>query len=1690
MDMTETPRGDDALKRAIENSGGRLKDTELMDFFKTRFCHNLEDAEELCVSVVGSKDGEVFRSVKIRASLFAEFTRYCFLNYTYTLEHLYASGVVVQVYGGESCCARLPYIRLILDVDTDPQLEEFITENHRLTFISQLIDEVYGVLKIPKPQAASSVRVSCKPNSKRFHLYFPFMLDVGSNKCLIRYLCLKYNSDGGSHYKLDLTTNVSMPAVRNHRLLNTTTTDGHMSWIDWKSMTPIDLSLPWYSLSFEQLDGIDSSVNIMTLTMHTVNFVRHADNVTTNRAFLLPDSASSSEQLNAFKKTHRAIKSKEFIKKHLLGFDIIMSNQNVVLAALTPAVLSKLPYTTNDDHDDDERAFFDDVEDTKPLYQKHYYDVFNSSIVKMNEGVTVVSDEDVTMDECLNRHKPKNLNVSYDYVHYSDSTNFPFTEEQLNTLCLIQENKQTPSTWSDWDKKKQVYETIVNNFVGLKSKSLAEESLYLATAHLLYLEADRVNKKLPPGKYNATNLSMYAAAVFCERYISSLSELKTKLSNPKWRHKAEYGLLSRVAEGKDDLTPLQIFQTDYEWLHQSIEIILNLGNVSTMIAFFAVYNAYYTRVPDIILFMLYNFKLSLHAKYILTRWYHINLDQNTNHFARETVFNNTDFLLFGLLQAAKVEYTPGGEKCLTAAFKTFKKLCTDVVVILNQVLYNLFEQNDIPLTKNDKLGLLFDNSEDFEHMLVMRLLGTKSMNEKQILIFSEGGYRQMQKETLHIDFKTMTTVTPPTYVPESSAFSYEWANSRIGLFNAMLQVFELNSPAWKTKVVMTQETGCEAIFQIAWQPFIHDRLFQMHCAIPHFIKRIHVESLLLTLLLPIREQPKWSNYMIAATKKLFDSPTGAFQKFIDNKTPNIIDDLYPTSTAEHTITLDNLNNTQLRQLCFVEDPRYIFNYFDKIDARKPQPWPKLFSARMKDTLDHDLPQLKSVFVYFFLILENLILKHRVVSFTSVSHFIKLFFHTKIDKRSGGGTLKCTGNDDDTWYDTITTFVRDQQKQRFTAATTTALNTDIESVGECSSSSNGGSNIEVDAKDLSTWFYQNLPTLYKDESELSTLLANKPTANTFYNLRNKTINSIIDSALTPSQQQDDEDEDDDDEQNDAPIAGEEVAMEIDCPAAGASVSLSTVFSLCLYETKLLSKWLKMDECRGATLSSKLAEIVLRQQPFDENILARVSLDNVHRYNMAFAVLVVSWFIRMGPRHRHTDSAYFTYIYRQRRLLFKQLRRLCLSLNDGEDFCHFYGMSELVQSFQEYFEKRTFSPHPEFTTRPIFAPLPQMCNVAIRHTDIKDERTVRATFELEKNNSLRLWRLIQRETIVTLLVLVCFSEYNYGVFQDLFKVLMLGTIKGNPTRIFAMIVGITGSGKSTLIRMLESYFTTANSSPKLTTLMISTPPKQDLDAAALPLSSCLLCVSDETKSLTNRRINSLCDEGRIGTRSIRVSEATALRLTAALLLAGNSGFPIDDATANRMLVFIKNYRLASPCTAPIVGLLSSEERRGVMDNIRECYLNGGDAATLSAAATSAASRFAGFQCVNQKLPYVFEESIAGLYNNLMNGRAFFLNTNTLPVDKDFSLATKQSKREYERKYSPRVCFKAEFKIEPSDYETVTKQEFDNTVRLWWTANKHRLFMPDFDANALLQQLEHELLPNLTEDKNYYRIKMTKN
>lgn len=407
---------------------------------------------------------------------------------------------------------------------------------------------------------------------------------------------------------------------------------------------------------------------------------------------------------------------------------------------------------------------------------------------------------------------------------------------------------------------------------------------------------------------------------------------------------------------------------------------------------------------------------------------------------------------------------------------------------------------------------------------------------------------------------------------------------------------------------------------------------------------------------------------------------------------------------------------------------------------------------------------------------------------------------------------------------------------------------------------------------------------------------------------------------------------------------------------------------------------------------------------------------------------------------------------------------------------------------YVEFHDFSVNPKFSLRPLIdytmsdANIQHIARTYSNNTHVR----VQEILTLESENAKYLLRITKKEILTIFGFLLVFSEYNYGVFVDLNKILMAGTFKGNPHRRFAFIVGMTGGGKSTFLRMVESFFNTANSTAKLSSLMISVPPKQDLDAASAPMSSCLIGVADEIKQLNGSRINFLCDEGKIGSRAIKQTESTQFRMTATLILASNRGFGVDDATSERMIPIIKHHILFNAKDEHICYLDEPfNDINATLQSIKNRFLNDKKSSDYA----STASRLAGFHCLHACVPYVYEETLVGLYISIMYGRLFFLNSFLLPIDKTVTPPTLNTRAEYNRKYSPKIKFLYEFKIDPTSEDLTSKSDFDNTVHLWWTANKARVQMVDFDSNALLQLLEHNFAQYLTEDKENYRFKMTK-
>ncbi|WKA13532.1 MAG: LbFV-ORF92-like primase/helicase [Cotesia congregata filamentous virus 2] len=1705
--------------------------------------------------------------------------------------------------------STFPFLRLIIDVDykyksTQPETFDVYKSllGIRRGFIRKLESDVESFFQ---DKSDITFMYTSKKNKLSFHLYCNIYVDKATYFQLHVYLMNLYKND--DYFKIDMVTGISMPFVRGHLLFN----PSDDKFIDNDS---IDYEM-WSNLNVFNIDDCWNNIyilshndNMINDTLSTTKYVLDTTNQIVNEISELSTNESvTNHTLLTFKLSHSLINIKKiliFIKKSVahniicksntiqrLNFGHISNNLIKTLNEWSVFTMESLVLSSSDsdniqlNNDDIEminnnvdiifnspnnnNSVIENTEDR--IDQTHFYNILNyTRKVKKNNMFDNDTDTTEEQTDILGRltkgHIPKSVKNIQRNVHFSDSCRFPFSEFQLNLLTAIENNKlHNPNNiMSLWNIKNEI-------LLEMLKKLDTIDMFYLPTLFLLQ-PIDQTNRilKIPS--------SFFIKYYFPKTYLNNLIAKNSK--NPA------IGIILSIIEKHDNEIELQYSQTNKPWYEQQmyidlfgriIENIFNIGNVSAMIACIALNNQTYNHMEDVILFILYNFNLSLHAKYILTKWYEVNVNNFREHFVEGTAFNNNDFLLFSVIQLNGIEKKPYTyrsestgmfyklvEKQLKYSFLSAKTLFNVSMQLIEKSINISFN-----LSKDDTILMYHFNA--FVYFFITHALGAKNINDKMVLIFSEGCWRDMTKHTLDGDFPTMKNINiAPIHTPETSSFCYEWAHTQIGLYNTSFQVFELNTPSWKNRVYIKQPVSTNINgWQLSYAPELNNYILKTFMGAFHFMKQIHLDVLTVSLLNPIIPIEIPNEMLLLNFIKLYKK-SRVIKKIINKRFDAIVDDLY--INVYHKITLDDFSRVPLK-IWPQTTTNEIFHYNDTYDPRIVQCWLDDFKVVFINNIN-DYPMFKKLFnnvlIFLYLLKINPILPIHVL--------LKKIF---CNERKHANLNLCYGGEHKETFQTILNDICDTLKNVSTMDdnNTTNVHRQIDIAFENNSDNiitdrhYGGSNngivsetygdnhnvilTRMEYNIMNSWYYNSIPRLYDNNQELSCFLADKILKHQINNsnLNNECNNMNYPSTTNTNDNNDDDmiDKDNNDtvinnitkfhcllekykkckinkiqdllnttlpQQNDLIDNNNTTANTIEDGGVGVMntsntanntddlESLSSNLSI-NNDTNVVSHndiekyFSHIKEKRKHVLSftrNKIKDslnIVSKQQNW-----SNINLNKIDEIFLRFALLFTSWLIRMGDLHDFSNCNFFKDIRFNRRKLYLELRNFIYVIN-GEPL-QYKNTTEYVKKFETFMDSYDFIPNDKFTKTPLMPLDLDDNNISFLHNSAMscvDSPVVKATIEMESNIVNMLINIYKNEIFKVFTSYMAFAEYHPHVFIDIIKYLMTAMFKGNVTRQYMFIVGVTGCGKSTLIQALQQLFRGLHSC-LLHGHAFDKHTKADvLDPSAEKIASSLLCVTDEVINPDCTRLNTLCSDGESSSRAIHANITSQFKISASLLLAGNKGFMINDATEDRILYIHKDFLLSKyllchdsyidetiiidNCPEKRAKRLLKKFQNSInIDNFKsDNNKTNNNNRQIGEIVTT--SNFAGLQFIKRSLPYLFSFPVCGQYITFMYGKLIFYNSYTLPISKDLTPTSMRYKYEFSKANNPVQRFLSTFIIDTNYAGVTPRHEFHDIVFGWWNQVKRQCLYQnpgDFNGSSLVTLLEHRLNKYRSPDGGY--------
>lgn len=1706
-----------------------------------------------CLTIVGMNPKSLFTNIEIPVWQWRFFSELLY-NIWRTVE-FFECGIIYQVDR-----STFPFLRLIIDVDYKHKSTETVNVfksllGVRRKFIQKMENDIQEFFH---EKSTISFLYTSKENKLSFHMYTNIYVDKATYFHLHVYLMNLYRSD--ENFKIDMVTGISMPFIRNHLIFNVennsiVTDKGEIDYELWSCFNVFNIYDCWNNIY------VLSRNNNINDTLSTTMYLLDSTNQTVNEiSELSTNETVTNHTLTHFKESHLIINLKDliiFLKNSVASSIICKSNtiQKLNFGCVTQSLIhilkewhifsmeSTKDYAMDVDCDVSNQSLTDSGEKVESnIDQTHFYNIFNySKKNKKRNFETHIYRSRNNSTSNMESHIPKSVKNIQGNVHFSDSCRFPFSKFQLDLLDTVENNKaNNPDIFEFWDVKEKILLEMLSNLNSI-------DNFYLPTLFLLQpFEIDEIILKVPA--------SLFVKNYYPKQYLNTQMSKNNK--NPMIE--TLQAIITKCIEDEKEL-----YENNIVWYEQRqyvnifakiIEGIFNIGNVSAMMACIALNNQTYNHMDDVILFILYNFNLSLHAKYILTKWYEVNINNFREHFIEGTAFNNKDFLLFSVIQLNGIEYKPyeyrGGpsnivyrlkEKILTYAFMTAKELYSVTINILET---NLTRGLNLP-TNETVLILQF---VDFTYFFITHVLGAKSINDKTVLIFSGGCWKDMTKNTLDGDFPLIkNTNIAPVHSPETSSFCFEWAHCYIGLFNTSFQVFELNNPSWKNRVYIKQPVSSNINgWQLSFAPEINNFLMQTFMGAFHFMKQIHLDVLTVSLLTPILPIEVPNEMSIQKFIKSYNQ-SSISKKIINKRLDCVLDDLY--INIYHKITMEDFSRIPLKiwPLTNVDE---VFHFDDNYDPRIVQCWSDNFKSYLIENI-HQYPNLKKILtnvitLFYFLKINPIIPIHVLLK--------KIF----CNERKNIDYNLCHGQSHRETFNSIVNDICDTLKTTTSEMKCLENATNSDNVIDDKHFNNSSSLADVENQNvlltrmeynvMNTWYYNSIPRIYDSNQELSCFLVDKILKNQINTSHKECQNLIFPSTSSSTTQATGVFGDDNEEptpinkfhmliekfkrckistiqeiikstlpvKNKQPIAEtivefDDTMMDNDAYVNVSSTksnnnaailmdsdsvsSINNIASDSLSSVDIENYFKSIKQRRKNTLLFQRKQLIEIFNTLRHNTTLDINFIKIEEIFLRLALLFASWIIRMGDDHDFTNCNFFKDIRCNRRKLYVELRNFMYSLN-GEPL-QYSNSSEYVKRFSYFIDSHDFIVDNQFKKTTLL-PYEFDNNIAHKYNTIYPNRyIVEGTLEMETQIVNKLIQIYKNEVYQVFTSYIAFAEYHPHVFTDIIKYLMTSMFKGNVARQYMFIVGVTGCGKSTLIQALQQLFRGQHSC-LLHGHAFDKHTKADvLDPSAEKIASSLLCVTDEVINPDCTRLNSLCSDGESSSRAIHANITSQFKISASLILAGNKGFMINDATEDRMFYLHKDFLLSKYllCHDSYIDeyIISDNCSKKRFERTLTKFKNFTNVDMLKNASESSkqigeivtTSNFAGLQFIKRSLPYLYSFPVCGQYITYMYGKLFFYNSFNLPISKDLTRTSMRYKYEFSKANNPVQRFLSTFTIDTNYSGITSRSEFHDIVFGWWNQIKRQCFYQnpgDFNGSSLVTLLEHRLNKYRSPDGGY--------
>lgn len=444
---------------------------------------------------------------------------------------------------------------------------------------------------------------------------------------------------------------------------------------------------------------------------------------------------------------------------------------------------------------------------------------------------------------------------------------------------------------------------------------------------------------------------------------------------------------------------------------------------------------------------------------------------------------------------------------------------------------------------------------------------------------------------------------------------------------------------------------------------------------------------------------------------------------------------------------------------------------------------------------------------------------------------------------------------------------------------------------------------------------------------------------------------------------------------------------------------------------------------------VAPLLRHDDVSSEEFLNRI--DVTYKDVNLYALLITSWFIRMGDDHRLCTTAVFKYINEHRKILYNELCTLAQKLVP-------HGKLECTtsDSLVEVFEK--FNNSTEMITPPIY-------------NNVFDIDTIIGYYEPNLTHNERQTvksRLIdsvpddiRNMLISALMELLRSSNYNFDLFMEFNKLIGYCEYLGNPLRIGINMYGSSGSGKTSLLTILAKTFNTTLPS-NLTSKQFKESITGDNDPNARTIGMNFICYMNEENVVLVSRFKSYIDVGFLVTRDCHATEVIEFPIRAKVVFCTNEPVQVENATDDG---FHQRYY-----PIPLTYAFKDHEpgldrliRHRVENPVPSLYLGGQLLMNLHTSGRT----------VN------FAEKLELLSLHLLS--IFFFNTLTHPIPKIQTCHVRDDYIKYFSRTNPLKLFAKHAHIE-YHHIPISEARLQEILETWWDNNKTRI-EHKFTANS---------------------------